>query len=169
METDLSSWLADQCRRRDPECQRNERGHGAASPASTIVRRFLPLIFCPHDNHADQCRPPFSALFTLWLSMMAAVELALVPHPRGIRRRARHECDPARHRIATRRSSGGPCCTAENPLEGTPLATGAQYIHHPFTTARMSVRRLPPPRFAGGMNGSTWVHSSSVKSLGYLR
>jgi hypothetical protein len=25
----------------------------------------------------------------------------------------------------------------------------------PFITARMSVRRLPPPDFAGGMNGST--------------
>src|SRR5258708_199935 len=36
-------------------------------------------------------------------------------------------------------------------------------------TARMSVRRLPPPGFAGGINGSTCAHSSSVRSLGYLR
>src|SRR6266700_1079710 len=39
----------------------------------------------------------------------------------------------------------------------------------PSMTARMSVRRLPPPGFAGGMWGSTCAHSSSVRSLGYLR
>jgi hypothetical protein len=44
-----------------------------------------------------------------------------------------------------------------------PLATT------PFMAARMSVRRLPPPGFGGGMNGLTSAHSSSVKSLGYLR
>jgi len=36
----------------------------------------------------------------------------------------------------------------------------------PFMTARMSVRRLPPPGFAGGINGFTYAHSSSVRSLG---
>src|SRR5579863_9931456 len=36
-------------------------------------------------------------------------------------------------------------------------------------TERMSVRRLPPPGFAGGINGFTYAHSSSVRSLGYLR
>src|SRR5271169_5498912 len=35
-------------------------------------------------------------------------------------------------------------------------------------TARMSVRRLPPPGLAGGISGSTYAHSSSVRSLGYL-
>src|SRR3974377_272960 len=39
----------------------------------------------------------------------------------------------------------------------------------PFITARMSVCRLPPPLFAGGMSDSTSAHSSSVRSLGYLR
>src|SRR6266853_1053625 len=36
-------------------------------------------------------------------------------------------------------------------------------------TARMSVRRLPPPGLGGGINGATYAHSSSVRSLGYLR
>ena len=36
-----------------------------------------------------------------------------------------------------------PCCAAENPSEYTPLTTGLDVIR-PFTTARMSVRRLPP-------------------------
>jgi hypothetical protein len=39
----------------------------------------------------------------------------------------------------------------------------------PFMTARMSVRRLPPPRLAGGINRSTCAHSSSVRSLGPQR
>src|SRR5580693_1836144 len=47
-----------------------------------------------------------------------------------------------------------------------PLATGAQDYITPFMTARMSVRRLPPPGFAGGRSGSTYAHSSSVRSLG---
>jgi len=41
-------------------------------------------LLCPHRTHADQCTPPFSALFTLWLSMMAAVGLA------SLRSRSRH-------------------------------------------------------------------------------
>jgi hypothetical protein len=41
------------------------------------------------------------------------------------------------------------------------------YITH--MTARMSTRRFPPPRLAGGINGSTYAHSSSVRSLGYLK
>src|SRR6201987_1373229 len=37
----------------------------------------------------------------------------------------------------------------------------------PFITSRTSTWRLLPPRPAGGINGSTCAHSSSVKSLGY--
>src|ERR1700693_6361513 len=39
----------------------------------------------------------------------------------------------------------------------------------PSMTARIAVRRLPPPRLAGGISGSTHAHSSSVRSLGYLK
>src|SRR4051794_18738215 len=37
----------------------------------------------------------------------------------------------------------------------------------PFTTSRTFTVRLLPPRLPGRMSGSTWLHSSSVKSLGY--
>src|SRR3954467_2732849 len=37
----------------------------------------------------------------------------------------------------------------------------------PFTTSRTFTVRLLPPRLPGRMSGSTWPHSSSVKSLGY--
>ncbi len=39
----------------------------------------------------------------------------------------------------------------------------------PFTTARRSIVRLLPPRFAGGINGPTSVHSASLRSLGSRR
>ena len=38
--------------------------------------------------------PPFSALFTLWLSMMPAWDLLPVRFARGTQRRARDACDP---------------------------------------------------------------------------
>jgi hypothetical protein len=44
----------------------------------------------------------------------------------------------------------------------------AQEIHPVHDGARVGPS-LPPPGFAGGINGSTYVHSSSVRSLGYLR
>src|SRR5687768_3783885 len=37
----------------------------------------------------------------------------------------------------------------------------------PFTTSRTFTVRLLPPRLPGRMRGSTWLHSSSVTSLGY--
>jgi hypothetical protein len=36
----------------------------------------------------------------------------------------------------------------------------------PFSTARSSIVRLLPPRFAGGISGPMSAHSSSVTSLG---
>src|SRR6202048_1986298 len=38
----------------------------------------------------------------------------------------------------------------------------------PLTTSRTFTSRLRPPRLAGGIRGSIWPHSSSVRSLGYL-
>src|SRR3954467_5665139 len=37
----------------------------------------------------------------------------------------------------------------------------------PLTTSRTLTVRLLPPRLPGRMSGSTWLHSSSGKSLGY--
>jgi hypothetical protein len=36
----------------------------------------------------------------------------------------------------------------------------------PLTTARSSIVRLLPPRFAGGISGPMIAHASSVRSLG---
>src|SRR5258707_1921031 len=37
----------------------------------------------------------------------------------------------------------------------------------PFITSRTSMWRLFPPDLAGGISGSTYAHSPSVRSLGY--
>src|SRR4051812_27633030 len=50
--------------------------------------------------------------------------------------------------------------------DSPPLAACAEDIS-PFTTSRTFTVRLLPPRLPGRMSGSTWLHSSSVKSLGY--
>ena len=67
--------------------------------------------------------PPFSALLTLWLSMIAAVGLASRPVNLGIARRARGGCD----RASRRRPSGGnnrsPCCAAADPLAAQPTGS----------------------------------------------
>src|SRR5712671_3811806 len=50
-----------------------------------------------------------------------------------------------------------------------PLATGTQDIHHPVHD-RTHVGPPPAsPGLGGGINGATYAHSSSVRSLGYLR
>src|SRR5215207_4504208 len=54
--------------------------------------------------------PPFSALFTLWLSMIAAVGLAPVHPAHGTPHRARDGCDPTSRPSSIDRNSGTPCC-----------------------------------------------------------
>ena len=95
----------------------------------------------------------FSALLTLWLSMMQAVGLASRSPSRGIRRRARDECDQ-RASQCTRRSSCGPCCGVENLSEGSALAAGAQDIHD-RSSPRANLFAASAAALAGGMNGST--------------
>ena len=73
-------------------------------------------------------RPPhsvfFGALDALAIDDAGGGNWLLGPPSRGIRLRARDECDPACHRSATRRSSCGPCCGVENLSEGS--ATGSR-------------------------------------------
>src|SRR5262249_35604536 len=67
--------------------------------------------------------PPFSALFTLWLSTMAAVGLASrSPCSRHAPHKARDGCDPACRHSSTSRDSRKVCCAAAD-LSGS-HATG---------------------------------------------
>src|SRR5271169_3415958 len=67
-------------RRRDPECQQHERWHESTGLAyRRECAASCPLPSFPRRSPADQSKPPFSALLTLWLSMTAAVGLASRP------------------------------------------------------------------------------------------
>jgi hypothetical protein len=125
---------------------------------STRIWRFLPLfarIIAIRINAGS----PFSALFTLWLSMMAAVGLARLAT--GTPHKARG-CDPAAvaHKSRSSKSvlrGGRSFGIARHWVSRTHMI--------PFITSRPSTRRLLPPRLAGGINGSTYAHSSSVKQF----
>ena len=111
--------------------------------------------------------PPFSALLTLWLSMMAAVGLASCFLAHGTPHKARDECDRARRRSSTSRDSRAPCCVGVGLLIARHWHPVLKTYMIPFITSRSSTWRLLPPRLAGGINGSISAHSSSVRSLGY--
>src|SRR6516164_3282795 len=72
-----------------------------------------------------------------------------------MRRRARDECDPAHHRIATRRSSGAPCCTAESPSADS--AIGNRYSG--YTLPRSS----PPACQSGACHRRAWPAELTVQ------
>jgi hypothetical protein len=51
-----------------------------------------------------------------------------------------------------------------------PLTTSAQDIHQAvYHPTHVGAAAYPPPGRGGGMSGATTAHSSSVRSLGYLR
>src|SRR6516225_9334388 len=72
-----------------------------------------------------------------------------------MRRRAPDECDPAHHRIATRRSSGAPCCTAESPSADS--AIGNRYSGY------TSPRPWSPACRSGACHRRAWPAESTVQ------
>jgi hypothetical protein len=50
-----------------------------------------------------------------------------------------------------------------------PLEAGAQDVHHAVYDGSHVRPPLTAAALAGGISGSTYAHSSSVKSLGYLK
>ena len=77
---------------------------------------LLALDLFPRIVAMPVVAPPFSALFTLWLSMIAAVGLAsrsvlFATHPRRAPGATGRACDHA----ASAENSGSPCCAAAGP------------------------------------------------------
>src|SRR5262249_23046636 len=72
-----------------------------------------------------------------------------------MRRRARDECDPAHHRIATRQNSGAPCCTTESPSADS--AIGNRYSG--YTSPRPS----PPACRSGACHRRAWPAELTVQ------
>ena len=113
-------------------------------------------------------RPPFSVVFTDWLSMMAALGVGLLPS--DCRTLGRSDLWTPSHvpssvhlrkYLYTVCQAGRSCGSIRH---GHPVRSTYRM---PLTTSRVSTVRGRPPGLAGGSKGSIMSHCSSVRSLGY--
>ena len=72
-------------------------------------------------------------------------------------------------RTATRRIIVHCAVWRKNLRQITPLTTGAQDVHQAVHHRTHIGAALPPPGRGGEISGAITAHSSSVRSLGYLR
>ena len=113
-------------------------------------------------------RPPFSVVFTDWLSMIAALGVGLLPSDcRTLGRSASWTPSHVPSSVHLRKylytvCQGGRSCGSIR--HGHPVRSTYTM---PLTTSRISTVRGRPPGLAGGSKGSRMSHCSSVRSLGY--
>ena len=113
-------------------------------------------------------RPPFSVVFTDWLSMMAALGVGLLPSAsRTAGRRVSWTLSHVPSIIHLRKylytvCQGGRSCGSIR--HGHPLRSTYKM---PLSTSRRSTVRGRPPGLAAGSRGARTSHCSSVRSLGY--
>ena len=113
-------------------------------------------------------RPPFSVVFTDWLSMIAALGVGLLPSDcRTLGRSASWTPSQVPSSVHLRKylytvCQGGRSCGSIR--HGHPVRSTYTM---PLTTSRISTVRGRPPGLAGGSKGSRMSHSWSVRSLGY--
>ena len=114
-------------------------------------------------------RPPFSVVFTDWLSMIAALGVGFLPSAcRTLGRRVSWTRSHVPSLLHLRKylytvPQGGRSCgiiRQEHP--------DRRIYRMPFVTSRSSTVRGLPPGLAPGSNRASSFHWSSVKSLGYL-
>jgi hypothetical protein len=112
--------------------------------------------FAPHHSHADRCRPLFCGAFhalaiedggrgaSLSFRLLAAGNVERV-------------VNAIQHAIAVPLDEAVVDHAVRSKIlrKLALLATSAQKYITAFMTARMSVRRLPPPGLDGGINGAT--------------
>ena len=113
-------------------------------------------------------RPPFSVVFTDWLSMIAALGSGSLPADLRTARRSvsltRAQVPSSLHSLKYHQTvpQGGKSCgnaRQEHPFLRT--------YRMPLTTSLMSALRGLPPALAAGSKGASTFHCSSLKSLGY--
>ena len=114
-------------------------------------------------------RPPFSVVFTDWLSMIAALGVGLLPSDcRTLGRSASWTPSHVPSSVHLRKylytvCQGGRSCGSIR--HGHPVRSTYTM---PLTTSRISTVRGRPPGLAGGSKGSRMSHCSSVRSLGMI-
>lgn len=113
-------------------------------------------------------RPPFSVVFTDWLSMMAALGVGSLPSAsRTLGRSVSWTRSPVPSRLHSRKY--------HHTVPQGGRSWGSARHGHPFRrtyriplmTSRRSTVRCLPPGLAGGSKGASSFHWSSVRSLGY--
>src|SRR3954462_3410026 len=100
-----------------------QQAFGVDQDMTLLAPDLLAAVIARRVNAA----PPFSALLTLWLSMIAALGLASRPAPApptpGMPHRARGECARACRRSPIGRSSRAGCCAAAGPWGSRPIGS----------------------------------------------
>ena len=139
---------------------RKQQPHGIYNDVSLSTVDLLASVIAT--------RPPFSVVFTDWLSMMAALGVGLPPSAcRTLGRRASWTRSHVLSRLHSRKyhhtvPQGGRSCG---------MARHAQPLRRtyrmPLTTSRRSTVRGLPPVLPAGSSGASIFHCSSVRSLGY--
>ena len=109
-------------------------------------------------------RPPFSVVFTLWLSMIAALGVGFLPSAsrtqgRSVSLTRFHVPSMVQLRKYLYRACQGSSIRQGHPVRSTYSVE--------LTTCRRSTVRGLPPGLAGGSSGPSISHWSSVRSLGY--
>ena len=139
---------------------RQQQAHGIYDDVSLSTVDLLTSIIAT--------RPPFSVVFTLWLSMIAALGVGFLPSAsrtqgRSVSLTRSHVPSMVQLRkYLYRVCQGGRSCGTIR--QGHPLRSKYRM---PFTTSRRSTVRGRPPGLAGGSRGPRISHCSSVRSLGY--
>ena len=139
---------------------RQQQAHGIYDDVSLSTVDLLTSIIVT--------RPPFSVVFTLWLSMIAALGVGSLPSAsrtqgRSVSLTRSHVPSMVQLRkYLYRVCQGGRSCGTIR--QGHPLRSKYRM---PFTTSRRSTVRGRPPGLAGGSRGPRISHCSSVRSLGY--
>ena len=113
-------------------------------------------------------RPPFSVIFTDWLSMMAAEGVDSLPsNSRTLGRKVSWMLSQVPSFLHRRKYPHGVLQGGKSwgiMRQGQPLRST---YNMPFMTSRMLTVRGWPPRLAGGIKGDSSSHWASVRSLGY--
>lgn len=138
-----------------------EQTHGVYHDVPLASRHLLASVIT--------ARPPFSVVFTDWLSIMAALGVGSLPSA----------CRTMGRRVSWIRSHVPSLLHLRKylytlPQGGRSWGTIRQghpdrrTYRMPFTTSRRLTVRGLPPGLASGSNGASSFHWSSVRSLGYL-
>jgi len=137
-----------------------EQSHGVYYDVTLATSDLFPRIIA--------AGPPFSVVFTDWLSMIAALGVASRPSAsRTLGRNAssmRSQVPSPRHFRKYHQTVPQGGRSWGTMRQATPPRSTYRM---PFTTSRKSTVRGCPLGFSGGSNGANSAHWDQVKSLGY--